>query len=84
MKPFDLEAALAGAPVITRDRNPAFNVYQLEAEEHRAYPIAVAVITADGALQLITVTESGQYRAGTTHGYDLFMADDAGNKDETI
>ncbi len=45
-KPFDLEAAKAGAPVMTRDGRPArILAFDLKADE---YPIAAAIESYDG------------------------------------
>lgn len=73
-KPFDLEAAKAGAPVMTRDGRPvrilAFDV------EGAIYPVVAAVKTLDGKREAIQMyTESGEYSyIVAKHDYDLVMA----------
>lgn len=73
-KPFDLEAAKAGAPVMTRDGRPvrilAFDV------EGAIYPVVAAVKTLDGKREAIQMyTESGEYSyVVAKHDYDLVMA----------
>ena len=73
-KPFDLEAAKAGAPVMTRDGRPArILAFDLKAE---GFPIVAAVKTPDGKYEAIqTYTESGEYNyVVAKHDNDLVMA----------
>lgn len=73
-KPFDLEAAKAGAPVMTRDGRPArILAFDLKADE---YPIATAIETHDGKYEVVrTCTEYGKYNdAIDEHDCDLVMA----------
>ena len=68
LKPFDLEAALRGEPVVTRDEKPVTQVTKFNTNSH--YPI-VAVI--DKKLEFFT--ENGHYHPdGKTNSSDLFMA----------
>ena len=73
-KPFDLEAAKAGAPVMTRDGRPArILAFDLKADE---YPIAAAIESYDGESEGIrTYTEYGKYdNTVDEHDNDLVMA----------
>ena len=72
MKPFDLEAAKAGAPIVTRDGRPA----RFIAHVGEAQPSQRLVVLIDGGVY--TKFEDGSYlgrpgRGGET-GNDLFMA----------
>lgn len=70
MKPFDLKAALAGAPVVTRDGRKVTNVTQFPVGEQ---PVAAVV---EGSDEIDTFTEEGVFnpfvRVSTSK--DLFMA----------
>ena len=68
MKPFDLEKALAGAPVVTRSGVPVSEVHYFETVT-RQYKV-FAVVT--GEVQ--SYTESGRYTRRVEHAFDLFMA----------
>lgn len=78
-KPFDLEAAKAGAPVMTRDGRPArilaFDV------ENAGYPVVAVVPTHDGKYENVEVyTKNGKYNDDEYDDiknecdYDLVMA----------
>lgn len=73
-KPFDLEAAKAGAPVMTRDGRPArilaFDV------ENAGYPVVAAIKTSTGECERVELfTEQGQFDEDTKEdNRDLFMA----------
>lgn len=73
-KPFDLEAAKAGAPVMTRDGRPArilaFDV------ENAGYPVVVAIKTSTGKCESVELfTEQGQFDEDAKEdNRDLFMA----------
>lgn len=74
MKPFNLEEAKAGAPVITRDGRAVRIVCFDRACPH--YPI-VALIGGAGEEDVQTFTNGGMYYADEDGGYadcDLFMA----------
>lgn len=68
MKPFDLEAALNGAPVVTRDGR---EVTQL-AKFHLAFGMTNLVGVVSG--QLITFRHDGQKDTHLKDPFDLFMA----------
>lgn len=73
LKPFDLEAAKAGTPVMTRDGCPArilaFDV------ENAGYPVVAAIKTSTGECERIELfTEQGQFDEDTKEdNRDLFM-----------
>lgn len=70
MKPFDLEAAKAGAPIVTRDGRPA----KFIAHVGEAQPSQRLVVLIDGGVY--TKFESGKYAGSPAHvsANDLFMA----------
>ena len=70
MKPFDLEAAKAGAPIVTRDGRPA----KFIAHVAEAQPSQRLVVLIDGGVY--TKFESGGYSKSPAHvsPNDLFMA----------
>lgn len=75
MKPFNLEAAKAGAPVVTRNGGTA-RILAFDFD-HPDYSLAVAVTDEKiGQEFLSEYTERGGYYAGDEgeSGYDLFMA----------
>lgn len=70
MKPFDLEAAKAGAPIVTRDgRSAKFIAHVAE-----AHPSQRLLVLIDGGVY--TKFESGKYSNSPAHvsHNDLFMA----------
>lgn len=67
MKPFDLEKALAGAQVVTRDGQTVSELHHFKTIPDN-YKLVVVV---DG--NFINCTESGKYLIGKDCGYDLFM-----------
>ena len=70
MKPFDLEAAKAGAPLVTRDGRPAkFIAHVVE-----AHPSQRLIVLVDGVV--LTKFENGKYAGSSAHvsDNDLFMA----------
>ncbi len=78
-KPFDLEAAKAGAPVMTRDGRPVrILAFDVKSEE---YPVVAVVPTHDGKYESVEVyTKSGKYNddeyddVKAECDYDLAMA----------
>ena len=70
MKPFNLEAAKAGAPIVTRDGQPA----KFIAHVSEAHPSQRLVVLIDGGVY--TKFESGKYAASPAYvsDNDLFMA----------
>lgn len=70
MKPFDLEAAKAGAPIVTRDGRPA----KFIAHAAEAYPSQRLLVLIDGDVRL--KFENGKYASSPAHvsDNDLFMA----------
>lgn len=77
--PFDLEAAKAGAPVMTRDGRPVrILAFDVKSEE---YPVVAVVPTHDGKYESVEVyTKNGQYNDDgyddikDEYDYDLVMA----------
>ena len=70
MKPFDLEAAKAGAPLVTRDGRPAkFIAHVAEAHPSQRLLVLIDVV-------VLTRFESGKYAGSPAHvsNGDLFMA----------
>lgn len=78
-KPFNLEAAKAGAPVMTRDSRPVrILAFDVKSEE---YPVVAVVPTHDGKYENVEVyTNNGKYNddeyddMAAEHDYDLVMA----------
>lgn len=73
-KPFDLEAAKAGASVMTRNgRSVRILAFDVEGAKH---PVVAAVKTLDGKREAIHMyPESGEYSyVVAEHDYDLVMA----------
>lgn len=68
MKPFNLQAALAGAPVQTRDGRPVTQLHLFEADT--PYPLYGVV----GASLLQAWGKSGRWCRADTSFSDLFMA----------
>lgn len=68
MKPFDLQKALAGEPVVTRDGKPVTQITKFDANERR-YCVA-AVIDCE----IETFSIDGKFRIEDISQYDLFMA----------
>lgn len=68
LKPFDLEAALRGEPVVTRDGRPITQITKFDVKNSK-YCIA-AVVNDD----IESFTAKGEYRFESECGYDLFMA----------
>lgn len=69
MKPFNLEAALAGAPVVTRGGDIVTEIFHFKTVEGIMYPV-IAIV--DGERHSFTTT--GKYNVTmVTHDNDLFM-----------
>lgn len=68
MKPFDLEKALAGEPVVTRDGRPVTQVTRFDVNNER-YCIAAVV---DSNIETFSI--DGKFRIEYPSIYDLFMA----------
>jgi hypothetical protein len=69
MKPFNLQQALAGAPVVTRDGRKVEELHYFKNVTKGDFPI-VGVI--DGRLE--SFTESGNFNVSNISESDLFMA----------
>jgi hypothetical protein len=67
MQPFNLEKALAGATVVTRDGIPATDFHYFEREKS-VFNVSALV---DGYVH--SFTKRGEYCLGVEHEYDLFM-----------
>jgi hypothetical protein len=71
MKPFDLEKALAGEPVVTRDGNPVTQLIKFEAIVEDGYLLYGVVNN-----KIRNFLESGKYdKTFESHSLDLFMAE---------
>jgi hypothetical protein len=73
MKPFDLEAAKAGAPVVTRDGKKARIIcFDLNNED---YVLVVAITPGNGVEEILLLKKDGlRFSAFNYTPYDLFMA----------
>jgi hypothetical protein len=67
MKPFNLEAALAGHPVCTRDGRPVTQLVKFDCK----YDYCVFGVLDDAPASWM---ESGQHTCDGNNPYDLFMA----------
>lgn len=75
MKPFNLEQALKGKPVVTRDGRKVTNI--VVDEKYGRYPIYAHVYEDDKLFETLTYTIKGEFWfEGRGVGMDLFMADD--------
>ena len=71
MKPFDLEKALAGEPVVTKDGNPVTQLIKFEVTEGDGYVLYGVVNN-----KIRNFLDSGKYdRTFESHPFDLFMAE---------
>ena len=71
MKPFNLEKALAGEPVVTRDGNPVTQLIKFEAIVEDGYLLYGVVNN-----KIRNFLESGKYdKTFESHSLDLFMAE---------
>lgn len=66
MKPFDLEAAKRGEPIVTRDGRETFFVGICKGDR--------PIVVCDSAGNLTRLLHDGDYTANGAHMYDLFMA----------
>ena len=72
MKPFDLEKAKAGAPVITRNGCTA-RIICFDRADADNYPL-VALLQLGGGIERVTThTDQGRYCKEPGNDYDLFM-----------
>jgi len=71
MKPFNLEEALNGKPVITRD---GLKVKELYLFKNRKSRYCLACLIEDDDIE--TFTKEGEYFKGKTNILDLFMAEE--------
>ena len=72
MKPFDLEKALAGEPVVTKDGNPVTQLIKFEAKEEDNGYVLYGVVNN----KIRNFLDSGKYdRTFESHPFDLFMAE---------
>ena len=67
MKPFDLEAALAGAPVITRDGRPVTQLHKFDATT----PLCLVGVVGG---EVYSWGKEGIFFAKSSGSFDLFMA----------
>lgn len=69
-KPFDLQAAIRGEPIVTRDGRPARFVAQVPEATH--YPV-IAIVSGGNAVTSHT-NDGEEYNDGTESDDDLFMS----------
>ena len=74
-KPFDIQAALNGAPVVTRSGRKVLSI------EYDTYPISVKVEWEDGDPYEDTYTVSGRRYVSRETPDDLFMLDEEGGEE---
>lgn len=75
MKPFNLEQALKGKPVVTRDGRKVTNIVVDKTDKR--YPISAHVFEGDKLFETLTYTiKGGFWFEGRENKADLFMADD--------
>lgn len=70
LKPFDLEAAKRGEPLVTRDGEAAYLIAHVPefAEWHRI------IVRISGKAHPVSAYENGSFCADSFYGHDLFMA----------
>jgi hypothetical protein len=68
MKPFNLQEALAGKPVVTRDGLPVTEIHELKTATNRHNVVAVV----NGSAK--SFTKNGAYFSNNPAPFDLFMA----------
>ena len=75
-KPFDMEAALAGAPVVTRDGRRVINL-----QFAKTYPIEATIVNDDETTFHDIFTKDGCiWDNGLQSDFDLFMLDEEGRR----
>jgi hypothetical protein len=67
-KPFNLQEALAGKPVVTRDGHPVTEIHELKTATNRHNVVAVV----NGSAK--SFTKNGAYFSNNPAPFDLFMA----------
>lgn len=72
MKPFDLEKAKAGAPVITRNGSAA-RIICFDRADADTYPLVALLRLGEGIDRVTTHTDQGRYCKEPGNDYDLFM-----------
>ena len=72
MKPFDLEKALAGAPVVTRDGREVTQLHLFDLKEH-GYPLHGVINGKEGGQSVECFIENGKWRRSGESEFDLFM-----------
>lgn len=71
MKPFDLEKAKAGEPVVTRGGLKAEFLAEINSEK---YPLVFVIAYADGTQSVVEVMKDGVFSRHKNGDLDLFMA----------
>ena len=76
MKPFNLEAAKSGAPVVTRDGKPVRIIcWDRQASDGRRETLVALVSDPDGAEVVVTCSPNGRHYSGNAESSnDLFIA----------
>lgn len=73
MRPFNLEQALKGKPVVTRDGRKVTNI--IFDKKHGTYPLYGQIMQQDSLQEALTFTAKGTYWFGAVESKnDLFMA----------
>lgn len=71
-KPFDLRAALNGAPVVTADGKRVTGI------RYKTYPICGTVVLNPGDQERLTFTLDGRMNIRSKTDLDLYMLDEEG------
>lgn len=80
MQPFNLQRALTGAPVITRDGHRVISVQYSPNIQDSLIPLVVSVAWESEATLTYRCTANGRYYMNTESIYDLVMDDDEDDK----
>jgi hypothetical protein len=73
MKPFNLEQALAGAPLVTRDGEMNVSDFAIRCDIRGDSETYICAATVNGLYR--TYTEKGEFLSGVANLCDLFMAE---------
>lgn len=71
MKPFDLEKALKGAPVVTLDGREVTQLHLFDIDI--GYPLYGVISGKDGSFRLECYTKNGKWEINRSNCGDLFM-----------
>lgn len=73
MKPFDLEKAKAGKPVVTRDGRPVRIICFNMVDNNGGYPLVALVCNKNGVEEIRSYNQEGHFIKGDEHDLDLLM-----------